>query len=238
MTRPLALLFLFSACAADPSPSPDSAAADGGRGDGGASLDAPAAADGSSLDAELASDAADAEPADSAAVPDGATSPSATITDECGVGPFERREFPEKPCAADPAPECPQTPEAGAVPVTIVATCAYGRGETGCEPLLAPACPDLDGDFFDFNLTHPTADAGFGCWGRVHLVVEPNATGGVHVDYAGFALDHGDCSDVGTVEGELDVPSMCCERTIDLHFPHGDFTFRIAVRVDWTMPAT
>jgi hypothetical protein len=231
--RPLVLLLFVSACAADPVSPADGGADDRGLRDGGASIDSSPAPDAPTIDAQLSTDAA----GDGPVARDGSTSPSATVTDRCGVGAFERRDFPEKPCVDDPAPECPQTPEPGAVPVTIVATCAYGPGETGCEPLLAPACPDLDGDFFDFNLTHPTADAGFGCWGRVHLQVEPDATGGVHVDYGGYALDHGDCSDVGTIEGELDVPSMCCERTIDLHFPHGDFTFRIAVRVDWTLPA-
>lgn len=177
-----------------------------------------------------------ASDAEDAAGPSG--TPSVTLTQACGEGPFPRDDLSPEPCDPNPAPACPQAPAPGAAPVMLVATCAYGRDERGCEPITGGSCPDLDGNFYDFYLINPNPGAPIGCWARAHLLVEPSAAGGGgRVEYGGYTLDHvGGCADLGMIEGEIEVPNACCEEILDLHFPHGEFTFRIAVRIDWTVP--
>lgn len=167
---------------------------------------------------------------------DASTSAYATLSTVCQSGPFPRDDLFPEGCDPNPAPECPTAPSAGAVPVMLVATCAYGRDETGCEPISGGNCPSLTGVFYDFNLINPNPGAPIGCWARAHLFLEPNASGGVHVEYGGYPMRNEDCAPLGIVESELDIENMCCEQIIDLHFPHGEFTFRMAVRVDWTPP--
>jgi hypothetical protein len=166
---------------------------------------------------------------------DAATSAYATLSVLCQEGPFAREDPAPEGCEP-PAAQCPTAPSEGAVPLMHVATCSYGRDETGCEPVIGGMCPMRTGAFFDFNLINPNPGAPLTCWGRAHLFVEPNASGGVHIDYGGYPANSEGCAPLGIVEGEVEVENMCCEQIIDVHFPHGEFTFRMAVRVDWTAP--
>lgn len=207
----------------------------------------PAAPDGgaAAMDASSSADAGgpgDAARDDGAASPDagsierdgGSTTPYATFTDACNAGPFPTDDLAPEGCGPENEPRCPTAPAAGGRPVAKVATCAYGRGATTCEPVVGGNCGTLEGTFFDFNLINPNPDAPIGCWGRAHLFLEPAADGsGFHVDWGAYATNNADCSDAGMAEGELDVPNACCEQIVDLHFPHGEFTFRMAVRIDW-----
>src|SRR5690348_5632781 len=76
-----------------------------------------------------------------AEVVDASTSAYATLSSSCGGGPFPHDDTSPKGCDPDPATQCPTAPTAGASPVALVSTCAYGRDETGCEPIGGGMCP-------------------------------------------------------------------------------------------------
>lgn len=164
----------------------------------------------------------------------GRSAPYATLDLTCDAGPFPTDDLAPEGCGPENEPRCPAQAPAGAVPVAKVATCAYGRGEAECEPIVGGNCGTTEGVFYDFNLINPNRDAPIGCWARAHLLLEPAADGlGFHVEWGAYAMNNADCSDAGMAEGELDIENTCCEQVIDLHFPHGEFTFRMAVRIDW-----
>ena len=148
----------------------------------------------------------------------------------CGLAPM-----PLNACTTV-TPRCPQPRPEGAQPLISIATCLFRGREAGCEPgPILPGCPRRSWGPI-MTLVNPSRDALHPCvaGGELHLAVTATAVGGATISWEGSEWDSVTCRVVGPeITGSTSIDGPCCEKTIDVHYPAGDFTVRFVIRTDW-----
>lgn len=102
-----------------------------------------------------------------------------------------------------------------------VATCSFGATESACSPT---SLPDMPREWFvgSLALVNPNPGVPLGCTGTVDIEVR---SGEVH--WHATELDAASCQQVGAAqEGSGEIGDGFA---VDIAFPQGDFTFRLAV---------
>ena len=148
----------------------------------------------------------------------------------CGLGPIEPSTSVGEGCGRV-EPRCPAAPPGAYTPLVAASTCGFGAGKTDCEPIAVPECPSTDALQLTFSVLNP--DAPPGCAGDVDIdaVLTSESLSG---SWSAQELDPATCAPLGDeLTGQLDAQGPCCEQVVDIHFPVGNFTFRVAVQTDW-----
>jgi hypothetical protein len=161
----------------------------------------------------------------------GGSGGSAGGASACAEGPITLPTNTGRPCTPEPDPQCPAQPSGASALLISVSTCAFGKDETDCEPVVSPTCPQGMA-VLSFAVINP--DVGPGCAGEFSLEALPNAGGGVDIHWSGYEQDPMTCAMVGPdLMGSESLPGLCCATTFDVHYPAADFTFRVRVQSDW-----
>lgn len=158
---------------------------------------------------------------------------------QCGIGPIEPGEVGGEPAGDEPPqpqfqPRCPAVPPENVQPIFALATCSFGKDEKECTPI--PVSQSLGSEIpqIHFNLINPNPGVQIGCAGDLFVTVLSTSNGGAEISWEGLEKDPQTCNQIGPdLTGSTTLPGPCCHRSIDIHYPEQDFTFRVLVQMDW-----
>lgn len=152
----------------------------------------------------------------------------------CGLGPIPIETGGPEPCLTL-SPRCPMPRPGNARSLVWVSTCSFRGRDAGCQGIQLPGCPTAT-KIVHFGLANLDRSADRPCALSGEMTIDARATedGSVRLLWDAQEFDTATCASVGPEqEGALSLADPCCSRTLDVYFPHGDFTFRVEVRTDW-----